>query len=96
MSEKESENKMSLSNLATVFGPNLLWPPPKKTDLSSTKNFAMEMASGTMNAMSQTAVLFWYLRSKSNRVRLPKTPEVTRRLFSSKKEILKPRLSSQS
>ena len=99
MSQSEADNKMSLGNLATIFGPNLLRPPPKaKPDptSSTSESIAMEMASGTFNVMSQTSIFYWYLRSKSNRMDLPATPEITRRLFPAKKEVLVPRLSSQS
>ncbi|XP_028400755.1 active breakpoint cluster region-related protein-like [Dendronephthya gigantea] len=99
VSQSEASNKMSLGNLATIFGPNLLRPPPKeKTDetSSTSESIAMEMASGTFNVMSQTSIFYWYLRSKSSKVNLPATPEITRRLFPSKKEVVIARLSSQS
>jgi L-2-hydroxyglutarate oxidase LhgO len=99
VSQSEAENKMSLGNLATVFGPNLLRPPPKEktNETSSTsESIAREMASGTLNVMSQSSIFYWFLRSKSDKIRLPTTPEITRRLFPSKKEVVKPRLSSQS
>ena len=99
VSQSEADNKMSLGNLATIFGPNLLRPPPKaKPDptSSTSESIAMEMASGTFNVMSQTSIFYWYLRSKSSKIDLPATPEITRRLFPAKKEVVKPRLSSQS
>ncbi len=99
MSQHEADNKMSLGNLATIFGPNLLRPPPKeKTDetSSTSESIAMEMASGTFNVMSQTSIFYWFLRSKSSKTNLPETPEITRRMFPAKKKVAIPRLSSQS
>lgn len=34
VAERKEENKMSLSNLATVFGPSLLRPPVARVDIS--------------------------------------------------------------
>jgi hypothetical protein len=78
----------------------LLRPPPKEKTLesssSTSESIAMEMASGTFNVMSQTSIFYWFLRSKSSKVSLPATPEITRRLFPAKKPVVIPRLSSQS
>ena len=90
---------MSLGNLATLFGPNLLRPPPMEKPMNApdtSTSIAMEMASGTLNVMSQTSIFYWFLRSKNSKVQLPGTPEITRRLFPSKKGVGIPRLSSQS
>ncbi|CAH0691920.1 unnamed protein product [Spodoptera exigua] len=61
VNQHESENKMSLHNLATVFGPTLLRPasagPGSKlrTDL---------LAAGTVDAMAQAGILYCLLQQR--------------------------------
>ncbi|XP_021361424.1 active breakpoint cluster region-related protein-like isoform X2 [Mizuhopecten yessoensis] len=53
----ESENKMSISNLATVFGPTLLQPAVKDSKLSP----AQIMMQGAQDVFSQAEVLSFFL-----------------------------------
>ena len=90
---------MTLGNLATIFGPNLLRPAPTEKPANAqntTASVAMEMASGTFNVMSQTSIFYWFLRCKNSKVKLATTPEITRRLFPAQKDVVIARLSSQS
>lgn len=57
VNQHETENKMSLHNLATVFGPTLL-RPGGKTD--STKQRDM-LAAGTVDVMAQAGILYCFL-----------------------------------
>lgn len=62
----EQENKMSLHNLATVFGPTLL-RPGTKADSAKQKD---TLAAGTVDVMAQAGILYCYLQDllqKSNR-----------------------------
>lgn len=54
MNQHESENKMSLHNLATVFGPTLLRPSAANKDF----------ADGTVNAMAQAGILYALLQQR--------------------------------
>nr|XP_023012367.1 active breakpoint cluster region-related protein [Leptinotarsa decemlineata] len=58
----ESENKMSLHNLATVFGPTLL-RPGLKPDLKQQKDL---LAAGTVDVMAQAGILYCYLQDLLN------------------------------
>ncbi|XP_037093395.1 active breakpoint cluster region-related protein-like isoform X3 [Pollicipes pollicipes] len=58
----EMFNKMSLHNLATVFGPTLLRPGPQadgavQPDL---------LAAGTVDVMAQAGILYFFLQRRSN------------------------------
>ncbi|XP_030760725.1 active breakpoint cluster region-related protein-like [Sitophilus oryzae] len=59
----EEDNKMSLHNLATVFGPTLLRPALTKPD--STKKDGQRqrenLAAGTVDVMAQAGILYCYL-----------------------------------
>ncbi|CAG9102726.1 unnamed protein product [Plutella xylostella] len=60
VNQHESENKMSLHNLATVFGPTLLRPSAsagskQRTDL---------LAAGTVDAMAQAGILYCLLQHR--------------------------------
>lgn len=60
----EGENKMSLHNLATVFGPTLL-RPGGKADSSKQRDM---LAAGTVDVMAQAGILYCFLedlRAKS-------------------------------
>ena len=51
MAEHSSENKMTLGNLATVFGPNLIRPATSQGD----------MTLESLDVMSQVGVLHYFL-----------------------------------
>lgn len=53
----EAENKMSLHNLATVFGPTLL-RPGGKADTNKQRDL---LAAGTVDVMAQAGILYCYL-----------------------------------
>ncbi|KAI5637268.1 rhoGAP domain-containing protein [Phthorimaea operculella] len=60
VNQHEAENKMSLHNLATVFGPTLLRPAAcnnakQRTDL---------LAAGTVDAMAQAGILYCLLQQR--------------------------------
>lgn len=54
----EGENKMSLHNLAMVFGPTLLRPGPQ----SSKQKDLLE--SSTVDVMAQAGILYCFLQAK--------------------------------
>ncbi|KAK9882673.1 hypothetical protein WA026_022724 [Henosepilachna vigintioctopunctata] len=56
----ENDNKMSLHNLATVFGPTLLRPSIK----SDTKH--KDMPTATVDVMAQAGILYCYLQGMNN------------------------------
>lgn len=60
----EDDNKMSLHNLATVFGPTLLRPALSKVD--GTKKDGQKhresLATGTVDVMAQAGILYCYLQ----------------------------------
>lgn len=58
VSKHESENKMSLNNLATIFGPTLLHPAVKEESKVSP---AMMMMQGAQDVFTQAAVLYYFL-----------------------------------
>lgn len=54
MAEKESINKMSLHNLATVFGPTLLRPSEKDSKIPANPTQAINMGdSWSLEVMAQ-------------------------------------------
>ncbi|XP_045448294.1 active breakpoint cluster region-related protein [Melitaea cinxia] len=59
VNQHESENKMSLHNLATVFGPTLLRP-----SLAGGKLRADQLAAGTVDAMAQAGILYTLLQQR--------------------------------
>jgi len=61
VSEKETVNKMSLQNLATVFGPTLLRPAENKTGKLSMEEL---LSAGARDAMTQIGVLRYLLDLK--------------------------------
>jgi breakpoint cluster region protein len=61
VSEQESDNKMTLQNLATVFGPTLLRPAEKETSKQSVEEL---MSAGARDAMKQIEILFYILKLK--------------------------------
>ncbi|XP_062887727.1 PH_BCR_vertebrate and RhoGAP_Bcr domain-containing protein isoform X1 [Mobula hypostoma] len=63
VAEKEHINKMSLHNLATVFGPTLLRPSDKDSKIPSNPTQAITMAdSWSLEVMSQVQVLLYFLQ----------------------------------
>lgn len=57
MADKESLNKMSLHNLATVFGPTLLRPSEKDSKIPSNPTQPISMAdSWSLEVMSQVKI----------------------------------------
>lgn len=57
--QREAENKMSLHNLAMVFGPTLLRPGPnvaKHKDL---------LESSTVDVMAQAGILYCFLQARN-------------------------------
>ncbi|CAF93755.1 unnamed protein product, partial [Tetraodon nigroviridis] len=57
VAEKESINKMSLHNLATVFGPTLLSPPEKETKVPANPTQALSLGdSWSLEVMAQVKV----------------------------------------
>lgn len=62
----ESQNKMSLNNLATVFGPNMLRPGT----ISSGTNVADNFTAGTIDVMAQADILRFFLRRKASNLSL--------------------------
>uniref|UniRef100_H3DQD8 BCR activator of RhoGEF and GTPase n=1 Tax=Tetraodon nigroviridis TaxID=99883 RepID=H3DQD8_TETNG len=63
VAEKESINKMSLHNLATVFGPTLLSPPEKETKVPANPTQALSLGdSWSLEVMAQVQVLLYFLQ----------------------------------
>ncbi|XP_049995865.1 breakpoint cluster region protein [Alexandromys fortis] len=63
VAEKEPVNKMSLHNLATVFGPTLLRPSEKESKLPANPNQPITMTdSWSLEVMSQVQVLLYFLQ----------------------------------
>uniref|UniRef100_A0A8B9FZ98 BCR activator of RhoGEF and GTPase n=1 Tax=Amazona collaria TaxID=241587 RepID=A0A8B9FZ98_9PSIT len=63
VAERESVNKMSLHNLATVFGPTLLRPSEKDSKIPSNPTQPITMTdSWSLEVMSQVQVLLYFLQ----------------------------------
>lgn len=60
--EMEHLNKMSLHNLATVFGPTLLRPGAKAGNPTP----AEKLAAGTVDVMAQAGILHFFLTRRAN------------------------------
>jgi hypothetical protein len=66
INQHEKHNKMSINNLATVFGPTLLRPGGK-----STGNVSLDLlAAGTANCIAQTGILYFFLWKRANQEQL--------------------------
>ncbi|XP_021961038.1 active breakpoint cluster region-related protein isoform X2 [Folsomia candida] len=62
INQHEKHNKMSINNLATVFGPTLLRPGGK-----SSGNASMDqLAAGTANCIAQTGILYFFLWKRAS------------------------------
>ncbi|XP_076434762.1 uncharacterized protein LOC143274737 [Babylonia areolata] len=57
VSKNEKENKMTINNLSTIFGPTLLAPAVKETGYSMSEM----MSIGTEQCMKQSAVIYYFL-----------------------------------
>ncbi|KAI4797341.1 hypothetical protein KUCAC02_025162, partial [Chaenocephalus aceratus] len=62
VTENEGVNKMSLHNLATVFGPTLLRPSEKDSKLSSSSTPISMNDSWSLEVMCQVQVLLYFLQ----------------------------------
>ncbi|XP_059213781.1 breakpoint cluster region protein isoform X2 [Centropristis striata] len=63
VAEKESINKMSLHNLATVFGPTLLRPSEKDSKIPANPTQPISMGdSWSLEVMAQVQVLLYFLQ----------------------------------
>ncbi|KAM6930828.1 breakpoint cluster region protein [Xenentodon cancila] len=65
VAENESINKMSLHNLATVFGPTLLRPSEKDSKISSSSQPISMNDSWSLEVMAQVQVLLYFLQLDS-------------------------------
>ena len=72
----EEHNKMSLHNLATVFGPTML--RPGATSSSGTNNsLADSFTAGTIDVMAQAGILYFFLKRKASGLSLTNTTTET-------------------
>jgi hypothetical protein len=63
--QHEAQNKMSLHNLATVFGPTLLRPgcPGSGKSESGSRHQRLDtLAAGTVDVMAQAGILYYFLQ----------------------------------
>ena len=60
----ENQNKMTLHNLATVFGPTLVRPGSS----ALATNFSDQFAAGTVDVMAQAGILLFFLERKTAEV----------------------------
>ncbi|XP_068165985.1 PH_BCR_vertebrate and RhoGAP_Bcr domain-containing protein [Antennarius striatus] len=65
VTENESINKMSLHNLATVFGPTLLRPSEKDSKISNSSQPISMNDSWSLEVMAQVQVLLYFLQLES-------------------------------
>ncbi|XP_026176769.1 breakpoint cluster region protein [Mastacembelus armatus] len=65
VAEIESINKMSLHNLATVFGPTLLRPSEKDSKISNSSQPISMNDSWSLEVMAQVQVLLYFLQLES-------------------------------
>jgi hypothetical protein len=68
----ESHNKMSLNNLATVFGPTMIRPGSSTLNSSSNASASAvnsdQFTAGTIDVMAQAGILFFFLKRKSEKI----------------------------
>jgi hypothetical protein len=62
VNQHEAQNKMSLHNLATVFGPTLLRPGCGKSESGLRQQQCDPLAAGTVNVMAQAGILYYFLQ----------------------------------
>ncbi|KAK2837702.1 hypothetical protein Q5P01_014914 [Channa striata] len=65
VADNESINKMSLHNLATVFGPTLLRPSEKDSKISNSSQPLSMNDSWSLEVMAQVQVLLYFLQLES-------------------------------
>ncbi|XP_059192567.1 PH_BCR_vertebrate and RhoGAP_Bcr domain-containing protein [Centropristis striata] len=65
VADNESINKMSLHNLATVFGPTLLRPSEKDSKISNSSQPISMNDSWSLEVMAQVQVLLYFLQLES-------------------------------
>jgi len=73
----ENYNKMSLNNLATVFGPTMIFPNNNSSNLSSNSGNinsgainSDQFTAGTIDVMKQSNLVYFFLRRKSEKLML--------------------------
>jgi RhoGAP domain len=62
VAQQEQHNKMSLENLAVVFGPTLLRPAAKVTHKTAMEQLVLQ----NNEALMQTSILMYYLSLKAD------------------------------
>lgn len=62
VNQHEHQNKMSLHNLATVFGPTMLRPAVRQGNPS----VAEQLATGTVDVMAQAGILHFFITRRAN------------------------------
>lgn len=62
----EAYNKMSLTNLATILGPNISKPPPEPANIGVTEPFSAVV----IGSMSQAGILYFFLNRKASNLPL--------------------------
>jgi len=67
VNQYESHNKMSLNNLATVFGPTMIRPGSNNAPMSAADQFT----AGTIDVMAQAGILYFFLRRKVSPTETP-------------------------
>ncbi|KAG8224079.1 hypothetical protein J437_LFUL001156 [Ladona fulva] len=64
VNQHEQNNKMSLHNLATVFGPTLLRPGSSGPSGSGGRGHSRDpLAAGTVDVMAQAGILYFFLQN---------------------------------
>lgn len=66
INQSEATNKMSLHNLATVFGPTLLRPGSR----SSSSTPADLLTAGTVDVMAQAGIFYFFLKRHASGLQL--------------------------
>lgn len=66
VNQYENYNKMSLTNLATVLGPNILRPPSDSSNATSSDPFTAVV----IGSMSQAGILYFFLNRKASNLPL--------------------------
>jgi len=61
----EHKNKMSLHNLATIFGPNMLFGEKTEGGKGAPKAPVTTMATGTVDVMAQAGILYFFLTRRA-------------------------------
>lgn len=67
----ENYNKMSLNNLATVFGPTMIYPGNNNSSNLSSNSGSVnsdQFTAGTIDVMAQAGILYFFLKRKSEKL----------------------------